>query len=106
MRRRLGDDEGLIADLLGLFLEDCPAQLAAIESTVSARDLDAVRRNAHALKGSASNLSASGVTEAAATLEDIAERGDVGALDRQFARLAVEVEQLVAELRNVQHGSL
>jgi HPt (histidine-containing phosphotransfer) domain-containing protein len=99
MRRRLGNDEVLIADLLDLFVEDYPAQLGTIEAAIAARRLDAIRRDAHALKGSAGNLSASGVIEAAAALERMAERGDVEDLERQFARLVTEVEELVEELR-------
>jgi HPt (histidine-containing phosphotransfer) domain-containing protein len=101
MRKRLGNDEALIADLLGLFLEDYPAQMAAIEAAVTTRRLDAVRRDAHALKGSAGNLSAFGVIAAAAALEDLAQRGDAAELDPQFAKLVLEVEQLVAELREL-----
>ena len=101
LRQRLGNDEALIADVLRLFLEDCPARLGAIESAVAARRLDAVRRGAHTLKGSAGTLSAVGVAEAAATLEDIAARNDVASLDHQCATLAVEVERLVAELRGL-----
>lgn len=98
MRQRLGDDEALIADLLQLFLEDHPAQLGAIKAAVHARSLDAVRREAHTLKGSASNLSAFGVVDAATALEAIAARGDVADLDRQLAKLVREVEQLTDEL--------
>jgi HPt (histidine-containing phosphotransfer) domain-containing protein len=106
MRRRLGNDEALIADLLQLFLEDCPAQLGAIKAAVTARRFEAVRRNAHALKGSAGNLSAFGVIDAAAALEEIAQRSDAAGLDDQFATLVVEVERLVTELRGLSPAGL
>jgi len=99
MRRRLGGDDILIAELIGLFVEDYPAQLSAIEASIAARRLDAVRRDAHALKGSASNLSASGVIQAASELERMAERGEAAGLDQQFGKLVIEVEQLADELR-------
>ena len=98
MRRRLGNDEALIADLLQLFVEDYPNQLAAVTASVQSRHLDRVRRDAHALKGSAGNLSAFGVIRAAAALEDSAARGDADALDSQLATLADEIKQLAAEL--------
>jgi HPt (histidine-containing phosphotransfer) domain-containing protein len=104
MRRRLGDDEALIADLLGLFLEDCAARMQAISAAVASGQLDAVRRGAHQLKGSAANLAAGGAVEAAGTLESMAERGEADAIDAQFARLTLEVEQLVAELRDQPAG--
>jgi len=98
MRRRLGNDEGLIAELLTLFLDDYRGQLAALEVAINARRHDDIRRYAHALKGSAGIVSAFGVTETAAALEELAERSDVANLDHQFATLVFEIDQLVAEL--------
>ena len=43
LRRRLGDDE-LVGEIIGLFLADCPAKVAAIKAAVVARDL---RRDPH-----------------------------------------------------------
>jgi HPt (histidine-containing phosphotransfer) domain-containing protein len=104
MRRRLGDDDGLIADLFHLFLEECPLQLASLQSAVDSRRLDDVRRAAHLLKGSASNLSAFEVVAAAAALEDAAERGQASDVDGHFATVTRNVHQLVAELRELLAG--
>jgi HPt (histidine-containing phosphotransfer) domain-containing protein len=52
-----------------LFLEDCPARLAAIKLAIDRGDADQIRETAHALKGAAGNLSATGLFEAASTLE-------------------------------------
>jgi len=101
MRRRLGDDEALIAVLFRLFLEDYAARLESIKSAVNGRRLDDLRREAHMMKGNASNLSAFGVVEAAAALEDSADRGGGADVDHLFAKLVVEVEQLVTELRGL-----
>ena len=72
MRRRLGDDE-LIAEITRLFLADCPVRLAEIKAAVDARDRDAIRTAAHALKGAAGELSAAPVAECARALERMAE---------------------------------
>ncbi len=42
---------GLMADVIAVFLEDCPLRLAAISDAVSRRDAEALRLAAHALKG-------------------------------------------------------
>ena len=97
MRKRLGNNDPLIADLLRMFVEAQPAQLASIKAAVDARDPDAVRRSAHSMKGTAANLAAVGVAGAAAALEDAAERGET-TFGPLFAKLQLEVEQLVAEL--------
>src|SRR5437773_11941113 len=40
MMERLGGDADLFADVVDLFLEDCPPHVAAIEAAVDARDAD------------------------------------------------------------------
>lgn len=98
MRRRLGADDELIADLLTLFLEDYPATMATLEEAVRARNADATRRGAHALKGSASNMSAHTVVAAAAALETAATNGDGDAFEPLFAQLKRDIAALDAEL--------
>jgi HPt (histidine-containing phosphotransfer) domain-containing protein len=44
--------------VIGLFLDDCPARLRAINAAVDARDCESIRIEAHGLKGAAGNLSA------------------------------------------------
>jgi HPt (histidine-containing phosphotransfer) domain-containing protein len=75
-------------------------RLAQIKAAVVARDRDAIRTAAHALKGAAANLSAVPVAECASALEVMAERGTIDPLtaDAAWARLETECERLVAVL--------
>jgi HPt (histidine-containing phosphotransfer) domain-containing protein len=98
MRRRLGDDETLIVDLLNMFLESCATQLTGVRGAVESRQADAVRKAAHTFKGAAANLSATRIKAAAAALEEAGEQGQTADFDRLFAALAAEVDGLVAEL--------
>ena len=98
MRRRLGNNDALIADLLRMFLDIHPQQMAAVRSAISSGRTDAVRYTAHTLKGCASNLSAAGVVDASASLERAAERGEAGDFERLFDRLQEEMSLLVHEL--------
>src|SRR4029078_3490888 len=66
---RLGGDEQLFARVVGLFLEDCPARLTAINGAVDAQSPERIRTEAHALKGAAANLSVSDLVEATRVLE-------------------------------------
>jgi len=99
MRRRLGDDD-LIAEITSIFLVDCPVRLAAIKTAVDARDRDAIRTAAHALKGAAGALSAAPVAECAYALERMAEAGDIdpALADAAWASLQAESARLVAAL--------
>jgi CheY-like chemotaxis protein/HPt (histidine-containing phosphotransfer) domain-containing protein len=104
MSQRLGDDEELIADVIRLFLEDCPVRLGSIRSAVEARDVERLRAAAHALKGSASNLSARGVVAAARALEAVDGTTDAQSMDACFAALVSEAERLAAVLRDFNPG--
>jgi HPt (histidine-containing phosphotransfer) domain-containing protein len=48
----------LVVELIDLYAEDTPRRLAAIRSAWAARDLAALRRAAHGLKGSSASLGA------------------------------------------------
>ena len=48
---RLGGDAALLSEVIQLFIEDCPARIAAIKAAVDAKDGAAIAREAHALEG-------------------------------------------------------
>src|SRR5262249_16730395 len=72
---RLGGDERLMSDVIRIFIDDCPVRLEAIRSAVTDRHAERIRVEAHALKGAAGNLAATGLFEAAQTLERIGAEG-------------------------------
>ena len=96
MRRQLGEDEALVADLMALFLDDYPGRLESLAATLDARDADRVRSVAHTIKGGASNLCARGVTDAAGALEAVCAREDFAVIRDHADHLAAEVERLGA----------
>ena len=97
--RRFGGDEDLYAEVAALFLEDCPARLAALADALAAHDAGQVRFVAHALKGAAANLSAGALVEAATRLEQLALAGAAGDLADAARLLAVEAERVMAYFR-------
>src|SRR5262249_27128153 len=102
MRRRLCNDNELVADVIAMFLADSPERMAEIRAAVAARDQQALRVIAHALKGAAANPSAKPVPGAAAplaqlTLADTVEPAWAGAA---WTRLEHEVSRLTAALRS------
>jgi signal transduction histidine kinase/DNA-binding response OmpR family regulator len=98
--RRLGGDADLLAQVIELFLEDCPARLAALRAAVSRGDAREVRFVAHALKGSAGTLAANALSEAAAGLEQIAVAGRIGEAAAAADVLEKEAEKVLAYLRD------
>jgi len=84
---RLGGDRGLLRDMLALFLDDCPEMLSKIRQAIDARDAAALRRAAHALKGSVSNFAAPRPVEAALRLERMGIDGDLSGAAPAFREL-------------------
>jgi signal transduction histidine kinase/CheY-like chemotaxis protein/HPt (histidine-containing phosphotransfer) domain-containing protein len=71
LSKRLGDDRELIAEVVRLFVADCPVRLAAIEAAVDRDDAERIRVTAHTLKGAAGTVGAHRLVDAARTLEQL-----------------------------------
>jgi HPt (histidine-containing phosphotransfer) domain-containing protein len=100
LRQRLGGDDDLMTDVIRLFLEDLPARLAEIRAAVNGRNAEALRAAAHTLKGSAGNLSAGGLFEAARVLERIGTESRMDAAEAAWRRLSVEATTIIGVLRH------
>jgi signal transduction histidine kinase/DNA-binding response OmpR family regulator/HPt (histidine-containing phosphotransfer) domain-containing protein len=98
---RLGGDVTLLAEVIQLFLEDCPKRLRAINAAVEQRDPEAIRTTAHALKGAAGTIAASAVFEAAQTLERLGAEQRVDAAEAARRVLAREVANLLDTLNKL-----
>ena len=95
---RLVGDEQLLSDIIRLFLEDCPARLAAIKAAIDQRNTADLCRETHALKGAAGNLSAVGLFEAAQILERLGTEGRLDALDAAWRLLSDEAAHVLDTL--------
>jgi hypothetical protein len=69
-----------------IFVEDCPGMLARIRKAIARGDAEALREEAHALKGSAANFVAPLTVEAAARLEVMGREGNMAARRRRPPR--------------------
>ncbi len=99
LRHRLSGDDDLMTDVIGVFLDDLPVRLAAIEDAVTRRDATALRSVAHTLKGAAGNLSAEELCSAAGVLERIGADSQIDVADAAWQQLSVEARHVHDELR-------
>ena len=102
---RVDGDRELLAELIRLFREDCPAMLASIGAALERGDAAAVDRTAHTLKGSVGNFCASAAFEAARALEAASKAGDLAASRPAYEALRREMARLDAELARLQRGA-
>ena len=99
LESRLGGDAELIADVVRLFIEDCPARLDAIGTAIAGGDRSGLQSAAHALKGAAGYMEAPHVVASAAALESAARDGRLTAAPELFATLTRNTDTLVSQLR-------
>jgi len=91
-------DAALLRELIGMFLEDCPQQMANIRTAVREHDAAGLRSTAHLLRGAIGNFGLSAAYEAARTLEAMGRDGRLDKADACFATLETEVARLQTAL--------
>ena len=88
---RLAGDEELLGEVLQLFLEDAPQQMAGLRKALGAADATLLQRHAHTLKGAAGNVGATGMQR---VLLQVQKAGEAGHLDEMPSLLDALDEQL------------
>lgn len=66
---RLDGDGAFMRKLLGIFIEEAPGRRKAFDTAAAARDIDALQRQSHAIKGSSLSLCARPLGASAGALE-------------------------------------
>jgi PAS domain S-box-containing protein len=90
----LGDDVELARKLVQIFIDQSPLLMDQIRKAIDEQDATALRRAAHALKGTISNFPIGPARGVAATMEGIGYDGDLEAARQTLPLLEREVERL------------
>jgi PAS domain S-box-containing protein len=91
---RVAGDRKLLRELVEIFRAECPSNVARIRGALEQGDAEALRKAAHAFKGSLANLSAARAVEAAFRLEQMGRSGDLSEAAAAFSELEAEVARL------------
>jgi len=94
---RVEGDRELLQEIVGLFFDEIPGLLSAIQESVTRRDAKALARAAHTLKGAVSNLDAQEAFAAALRLEVLGHSGDLTNVEEAYA----ELEKAIIRLKGV-----
>ena len=90
-------DASIVRELVELLLTDAEPLVASLGASVAARERDAVREQAHGLKGIAANVGAARTQRAAAELEVAARDGGAWhEIERLLAETAATIEEVRA----------
>jgi two-component system, sensor histidine kinase and response regulator len=101
---RLGGDAELLAEVIDLFLADCPKRLADIKAAVDAGDGERLRTTAHALKGAAGTIAATAVFEASQMLERLGAERRMEPAPAAYRQLAEHGSKLMDTLRTLRNS--
>ena len=94
----LDGDSNLLREIVEISLEQFPKHLQNIRAGISGKDPKVLEHAAHAMKGSAANLLARRVMEAAASIEAIARAGSASVPKEDLASLEAELTKLQVAL--------
>src|SRR5690606_39821155 len=93
------DLEDGFANLLETFLQDSSAKLQGLREALAAEDADGLRRNAHSLKGSSSNLGALQLADLSREVEQLAREGQIDGIGELLAQLDTEYQAVAAVMQ-------
>jgi two-component system, sensor histidine kinase and response regulator len=94
----------LLREIVRLFLADCPRRLAGIKEAVRRGDAEALRIEAHTLKGSVGNFAAKQAFAAAQRLEIMGRDGDLTKAGEARMALESELARLTEALTKLTRG--
>ncbi|HEV2386612.1 MAG TPA: response regulator [Candidatus Acidoferrales bacterium] len=92
-------DRQLLEQLVSIFLDEVPTQLAGLKQAIGDGDAPRVERLAHTLKGAISNFAASSAWEAARRLETLGREKNLAGAEAALTSLGQEVERLKPALQ-------
>ncbi len=93
-----GDNDEFLREITGIFLEDTPTRIAELDQSLNSGDVSRFTRAAHSIKGSSSNLGATGLRLAAEKLEHLARTQGLGEVAALVAEVKTEFLRAQAEL--------
>lgn len=96
---QLGGDRVLLAELIHIFLDDAPRLIAELRAGILAKDVQAIERAAHALKGSVVNFAAQPVRDLAYDIEMKGRSKNLDGIADSFERLEAEYGELENAMR-------
>ena len=99
--KRLGGSVDLLKDMFQFFIEDAPALVDTLETSLSNGQTDDAYRAAHSLKGLASNFDAHSVVRTAKQVEEHLRKGDLAAARPLVAEIRRSVDDCIAAGRKL-----
>jgi CheY-like chemotaxis protein len=98
LMERIGGDHELLTELLVIFQKEYPDYLRTARESLALGKIDELKRTAHTMKGSLSNLAAGAASNIAATIENDASSMSPSSAGQMINALELEIAQVVLSL--------
>ncbi|MCS7049237.1 MAG: response regulator [Verrucomicrobiae bacterium] len=95
----IGDDESLLEEITGVFLQDLPNLMGAVEKAVAERSAEQLERTAHKLKGSVKIFGTAKLVDKLQQLEQCGRTGQLDGVAQQWSETRPLLDALAATLR-------
>jgi CheY-like chemotaxis protein/HPt (histidine-containing phosphotransfer) domain-containing protein len=92
-------DEELLRDLLAAVLEECPLQVAALDSAIAEANVKSARRAAHTILGNMRTVAAEDAIEQAGTVELLARDGKFDSIGESVEQLRITIDNVLDEIK-------
>ncbi|HEV3329896.1 MAG TPA: PAS domain S-box protein [Bryobacteraceae bacterium] len=100
LMKRLAGQKALAEKVVSAFLEAAPSQMDGLRRQLAAQDVQAARREAHALKGAAATISAPAFRSLALEAEQAAKAGEWLSIEKILMRMDDQLGRLKSAIAN------
>jgi CheY-like chemotaxis protein len=102
---RLGGNQELLPKMVGLFISSADEHMKQLRQAAAEADVDQIRAKAHAIKGSAGNVGACTLSDAAAALETAVKNGEGSEQPELLASVEQQYELFRAVAEKINSGN-
>jgi HPt (histidine-containing phosphotransfer) domain-containing protein len=95
---RVQDDKKLLLELLDIFVRDFKEKRTQMAEAIRNKDIDQIKRIAHALKGSSGNISAKLLRLAVVQLENMGKNNNLNGADEALSDMDRKFEELTGRI--------
>ncbi len=94
-------DADLLKEVLQIFIDDVPRKMNGLRNALDSADADAIRFEAHSMKGSSANIGADLFRELAFKIEQAGKEHQIGTAVELFEKLESELTRLKTRIATV-----
>jgi two-component system, sensor histidine kinase and response regulator len=96
---RLGGDEKLLHEVIGIFLEEVPQHMASLQQAIVQQNAKAIEELSHKLKGELGYLGIAEVSQIVRELEELGRKSDLGGADGLYGVLEAQLSGVLTSMR-------